>query len=78
MEMKDMGKWFPRLYDTLMEPLERRGFGDIRKSLIGKAQGDVLEIGSGTGFNFPFYKQAQKVVAIEPEPLMREKSLPRA
>lgn len=73
-----MGKWFSRLYDPLMGPLERRGFGNIRKSLIGKAQGDVLEIGSGTGFNFPYYERAQKVIAIEPESLMREKSLPRA
>jgi ubiquinone/menaquinone biosynthesis C-methylase UbiE len=73
-----MGKWFSRLYDPLMEPLERRGFGDIRKKLIGKAKGEVLEIGSGTGFNFPYYKQAEQVIAIEPEPLMIKKSLPRA
>nr|WP_027415146.1 class I SAM-dependent methyltransferase [Aneurinibacillus terranovensis] len=73
-----MGKWFPRLYDTLMEPLERRGLRDIRKNLIRKASGKVLEIGSGTGFNFPYYEQAEKVVAIEPEPLMREQSLEKA
>jgi ubiquinone/menaquinone biosynthesis C-methylase UbiE len=73
-----MGKWFPRLYDILMEPLERRGVRDIRKNLVRKSQGHVLEIGSGTGFNFPYYDRAQKVIAIEPEPLMRERSLPRA
>jgi len=73
-----MGKWFPRLYDTLMEPLERKGFREIRKNLIQKIEGKVLEIGSGTGFNFPYYEIAQKVMAIEPEPLMREQSIPRA
>ena len=73
-----MGKWFPRLYDTLMEPLERKGFREIRKKLIQKIEGKVLEIGSGTGFNFPYYEQAQKVMAVEPEPLMREQSIPRA
>lgn len=73
-----MGKWFPRFYDILMEPLERRRFREIRNNLLQDIQGRVLEIGSGTGFNFSFYKQAQKVIAIEPEPLMRDKSLPRA
>lgn len=37
-----------------------------------------MEIGSGTGLNFPFYDQAQKVIAVEPDALMREQSLPRA
>ncbi|MFC4765998.1 class I SAM-dependent methyltransferase [Effusibacillus consociatus] len=72
-----MCKWFTRLYDTLMEPLERRGFREIRKNLVRKAEGKVLEIGSGTGLNFPFYEKAEQVIAIEPEPLMREKSIPR-
>ncbi|WP_240702947.1 class I SAM-dependent methyltransferase [Cohnella luojiensis] len=71
-------KWFPKVYDSLMGPLERRGFGQIRKKLIQKAHGEVLEIGSGTGLNFPFYEHANKVTAIEPEPRMRELSLPRA
>ncbi|BCJ88359.1 class I SAM-dependent methyltransferase [Effusibacillus dendaii] len=73
-----MSKWFPKLYDTLMNPLEERAFRAIRKNLIEKARGHVLEIGSGTGFNFPFYQQAEQVVAIEPEPLMRQQSIQRA
>lgn len=73
-----MGKWFPKLYDTLMGPLERRGIQDIRKTLIQKASGKVLEIGSGTGLNFPHYQRAESVVAIDPEPLMRKQSLLRA
>lgn len=73
-----MGKWFPKLYDILMGPFERRGFGAIRRQLIQKASGEVLEIGSGTGLNFPYYINAKKVTAIEPDPLMRQLSLPRA
>jgi ubiquinone/menaquinone biosynthesis C-methylase UbiE len=72
-----LGRWFPRLYDTFMGPLERGEFKHIRKQLIQNAHGQVLEIGSGTGINFPYYRQAEKVIAIEPEPLMREQSLKR-
>jgi ubiquinone/menaquinone biosynthesis C-methylase UbiE len=71
-------KWFPKVYDTLMGPLERRGFGTIRERLVSQAEGKVLEIGSGTGFNFPYYQRAQEVIALEPDPVMREKSLIRA
>lgn len=73
-----MGKWFPKLYDLLMMPMERSGFGKIRRNLLQKAEGHVLEIGSGTGINFTYYEQAEKVVAIEPEPLMREQSIAKA
>ncbi|QZT35135.1 class I SAM-dependent methyltransferase [Caldalkalibacillus thermarum TA2.A1] len=73
-----MGKWFSKLYDPVMEPLERLKFRYIRETLIHKAKGNVLEIGSGTGLNFPYYTQAVKVTAIEPDPTMRKKSLKRA
>lgn len=72
-----MGKWFPEIYETFMAPLEKFKLRSIRKGLIQKATGHVLEIGSGTGFNFPYYKHADKVVAIEPNPVMRQKSLKR-
>jgi ubiquinone/menaquinone biosynthesis C-methylase UbiE len=74
--VKDVGQWFPRMYDSLMEPLERRGIREIRRRLIEKAHGQVLEIGSGTGLNFPFYGDpVSSVQAIEPDPLMLKKSL---
>ncbi|GAB7388557.1 class I SAM-dependent methyltransferase [Bacillaceae bacterium] len=73
-----MGTFFAKYYDVFMEPLERRRFRDIRKKLVGKARGKVLEIGSGTGLNFPYYEQAETVIAIEPEPYMRKKSVARA
>ncbi len=72
-----MGKWFPKVYDTLMAPLEKRKFRLIRQRLIGKASGKVLEVGSGTGINFPFYNGADKVIATEPDSIMRERSLKR-
>lgn len=72
-----MGKYFPKFYDLLMHPLEIGKFRAIRKSLIQKAKGNVLEIGSGTGFNFPYYTQAEKVIGIEPNLTMREQSFKR-
>lgn len=62
-----MGKWFAAFYDTVMKGLEEKKFGAIRRSLLDKASGRVLEIGSGTGVNFPFYRNAEKVDAIEPD-----------
>jgi ubiquinone/menaquinone biosynthesis C-methylase UbiE len=43
------------LYDVFMMPLERSGIVKARKTLIPKANGTVLEIGSGTGVNFKHY-----------------------
>jgi ubiquinone/menaquinone biosynthesis C-methylase UbiE len=71
------GKWFPKWYDTLISSLENRGFQMIRKNLIAMAEGRVLEIGSGTGINFPFYKKANEMIAIEPQSLMNEQSFVR-
>ncbi len=47
-----MDKLFNKYYDRLMQPLETKIFGRIRKQLLSKAKGKVLEIGSGTGINF--------------------------
>jgi ubiquinone/menaquinone biosynthesis C-methylase UbiE len=73
-----MGKWFSKMYDPFMKPLESRGFRDIRKNLVQKSEGKVLEIGSGTGLNFPYYVDAAEVTALEPDSFMRERSLSRA
>jgi ubiquinone/menaquinone biosynthesis C-methylase UbiE len=73
-----MGTRFARWYDTLMKPLETKGLRGIRSKLIAKASGTVLEIGSGTGINFSYYRDVEKVTAIEPEAAMRERSLARA
>ncbi|EXX88893.1 methyltransferase type 11 [Paenibacillus darwinianus] len=73
-----MSTFFTRYYDALMGPLERRRFGPIRRKLLAGLKGRVLEIGSGTGINFPYYEDAAHVTAIEPEAAMRAQSLGRA
>jgi len=73
-----MGRWFAAFYDMMMAPLERGGFQDIRKSLLRQAHGTVLEIGAGTGVNFPYYTEAAHVIAVDPDPGMVARSVPRA
>ena len=59
-----------------MSPLEQGKFRTIRKHLLENARGKVLELGSGTGVNFPFYRDVT-VTAVEPSPFMVARSLKR-
>lgn len=49
-----------------------------RERIASEARGEVLEVGAGTGFNFPHYRVASRVVAIEPGPSMRSFAQRRA
>ncbi|KIL51460.1 type 11 methyltransferase [Jeotgalibacillus alimentarius] len=69
-----MGKLFSAVYDVVMAPLEKAGIERIRRNLLRDIEGYVLEIGFGTGANFPFYQKASYVEAIEPNPDMIERS----
>ncbi|MEH7382229.1 class I SAM-dependent methyltransferase [Bacillus sp. JJ1533] len=69
-----MSTLFPTLYDFFMKPLEKRKFISIRRQLLNKATGHVLELGSGTGVNFPLYRDVQRVTAIEPNPHMTDRA----
>ena len=59
-----LGDWIrPRLLDLAMRQLD-----DLRAPTVGLAQGDVLEIGFGTGLNLAHYGPAVKsLVALEPK-----------
>jgi ubiquinone/menaquinone biosynthesis C-methylase UbiE len=50
----------------------------MRTQVVGQATGRVLEIGAGTGFNFPYYPAGESVVATEPDPQMLRRAEPRA
>ena len=70
-----MSQGFPKWYDRFMYPLEKGSFKQIRNDLINKASGQVLELGAGTGINFPLYKNVKSVTAIEPNSFMIEQSI---
>jgi ubiquinone/menaquinone biosynthesis C-methylase UbiE len=52
--------------------------GPYRERIASEAIGEVLEVGAGTGFNFPHYRVALRVVAIEPDVGMRSYAQRRA
>ncbi len=47
--------------------LDADGFAELRNSLVGDLEGEILEIGSGTGATFPYYGPKASVTAIEPD-----------
>jgi ubiquinone/menaquinone biosynthesis C-methylase UbiE len=69
-----MKKMFASYYDFFMKPIEKRYITKWREELLGHAHGEVLEIGAGTGINFPLYKECKNVIALEPNRHMIEKA----
>jgi ubiquinone/menaquinone biosynthesis C-methylase UbiE len=61
------------LYDLMSRRAERAGIGDMRRNLLADLEGDVVEIGSGTGASLPYYERASRVVAVEPDGSMAKR-----
>ncbi|MDP2947925.1 MAG: class I SAM-dependent methyltransferase [Chloroflexota bacterium] len=74
--MAEGHKWYAAIYDRMMAPEERGILREIRTHVVGGARGRILEVGVGTGANFPYYKKtnASAVVATEPDPFMLERA----
>ncbi len=66
---------FAALYDSI-ERLNRRRTDELRRAVAGAASGTVLELGCGTGGNFPFYTWSQltSLDATEPDPFMLKRA----
>jgi SAM-dependent methyltransferase len=58
------------LYDLLAGRAERAGIGQLRHDLLADLEGEVIELGSGTGASLPYYEHATRVVAVEPDESM--------
>ena len=61
------------LYDLLAGRSERAGRPDPRRALLAPLEGDVIEIGAGTGRSLPYYERARRVVAVEPDASMAKR-----
>lgn len=62
-----------KFYDASMKKMEAACLSRWRSELLSDVSGDVLEIGSGTGANLPYYpKSIHRLVLSEPESHMRD------
>jgi len=48
---------------------------EIRRRAVADLYGRVVEIGAGAGPNFPYYRAATRVVAVEPDPVLRQEAI---
>ncbi|MFQ5913920.1 MAG: class I SAM-dependent methyltransferase [Nitrospinota bacterium] len=51
----------------MSKELDADGLAEFRTSLVGDRDGDILEIGTGTGATFSYYKPEARVTGIEPD-----------
>jgi ubiquinone/menaquinone biosynthesis C-methylase UbiE len=66
---------FARFYSRFAKREDARGNADNREELLAGLSGRVIEVGAGIGSNFAHYPATvSEVIAVEPEPYLREKS----
>jgi ubiquinone/menaquinone biosynthesis C-methylase UbiE len=72
--MSIWGRIFAASYDRFMARTERDTLAAHRRALLAEAQGDVLEIGGGTGANLEYYAdQLGSLTITDPEPPMKRR-----
>lgn len=66
---------FARVYARLSPRTDAKGAAEHRRELLRGLHGRVIELGAGSGLNFPSYPAtASEVVAVEPEPYLRARA----
>lgn len=69
---------FAALYDFMQAGAEKTFLKAHRSHLARGISGRVLDVGSGTGANLPYYPPQAQVVGIEPDPHMLRRARARA
>ena len=64
--MEVLDSIFARFYDRLTEPVERKGLATHRRQLLSSLDGEVLEVGAGTGANLDLYPPGVSLTLTEP------------
>lgn len=66
--------WWAPAYDRVTDALERTVLAEHRAQLLAEVDGVIVDVGAGTGANFPHFHRAARVFATEPDPRMRRKA----
>jgi ubiquinone/menaquinone biosynthesis C-methylase UbiE len=66
------------IYDLYSGPMEWMGGARRRGRLLGRAEGEVLEVGVGTGLNLGYYPPGVHVTGIDISPRMLARARARA
>jgi ubiquinone/menaquinone biosynthesis C-methylase UbiE len=70
---------FARFWNFISVRAEKAGQEEHRQELLDGVRGRALEVGAGNGINFALYPaDVDVVVAIEPEPYLRERAIEAA
>ncbi len=67
---------FAKIYDPFMLSIEAFFLRRRRRRLLSTLEGNILEVGSGTGVNYPHYNPDRtQIIALEPSPSMLSRAL---
>ncbi|TCJ16181.1 class I SAM-dependent methyltransferase [Rubrobacter taiwanensis] len=70
---------YGRLYDAALAVPERAGLRELRREVLAGLRGRVLELGVGTGLNFPLYPpELDELVGVDPDESMLGRARERA
>lgn len=70
---KTYQKLFATFYDPFMNRFERSLY-KTRKEMLTGLNGEIIDVGAGTGVNFKFYDKQAHVIAMEPSASMLKKA----
>ena len=63
------------LYDATLWLVERKLLSEVRRELFASLNGDIVELGAGTGASFPYYSPRARVIALEPDRSMAQRAV---
>ncbi len=77
-EIREKYERFARWYDWVEGVPEALGLARLRRRLLARAEGAVLEVAAGTGRNSPLYPPGCRITAVDLSPAMLDVARRRA